>query len=55
MKESTMPTEKGKSIGIYSEPREYNSRVYLAVIYNQNAQEFLVKNLKTILTGGNIE
>jgi len=54
-KESTIPTEKGKLLGIYSEVRTYPSNTYLAVIYNRNAQEFLVNNLEKIVNGEIIE
>lgn len=50
-KESTVPTKKGKELGIYTERRTYPTNTYLAVIYNRNAQEFLVKNLKEIISG----
>lgn len=50
-KESTVPTEKGRELGIYTEIRTYTTNNYLAVIYNRNAQEFLVKNLKAIASG----
>lgn len=49
--ESTIPTDKGKALGIYTEKRTYPANTYLAVIYNRNAQEFLVKNLTTIVYG----
>lgn len=48
---STVPTEKGKNLGIYTEVRTYPGSTYLAVIYNRNAQEFLVKNLEGIVKG----
>lgn len=54
-KESTMPTEKGKELGIYSEVRDYGGRTYLAVIYNRKAQEFIVKNLEKIVNGEIVE
>jgi hypothetical protein len=54
-KESTVPTEKGISLGIYSELRTYKMKTYLAVIYNRNAQEFLVKNLKAIVGGEDVK
>jgi hypothetical protein len=54
-KESTVPTEKGKTLGIYTEVRTYSTNTYLAVIYNRNAQEFLVKNLKAIVSGEDVE
>lgn len=48
-KESTVPTDEGKTLGIYTEIRIYPMKTYLAVIYNRNAQEFLVKNLEAIV------
>ena len=54
-KESTMPTEKGKQLGIYTEVRDYGNRTYLAVIYNRSAQEFIVENLERIVNGEIIE
>lgn len=50
-KVSTMPTEKGKELGIYTEVRMFSTHAYLSVIYNQNAQEFIVKNLEMIVNG----
>lgn len=44
-KESTVPTDECKTLGIYTEKGIYQMKTYLAVIYNRNAQEFLVKNL----------
>lgn len=38
-----VPSEKGKELGIYMTEREYNGRVYQSVIYNKNAQEYVVK------------
>lgn len=48
-KDSTMPTDKGKALGIYAEIRTTPKDSYLAIIYNRNAQEFLVKNLEAIV------
>lgn len=50
-KEATMPTEKGKQLGIYTEIRSVPGSSYLTVIYNQNAQEFIVQNLELIADG----
>lgn len=52
---STVPTEKGRKLGIYSEIRAFNGNTYLAVIYNQNAQEFLVQNMEAIMNGEVVE
>lgn len=43
-------TNKGKTIGMYNEVRTINDRTYLAVIYNKNAQEFIVHNLGDIVS-----
>jgi len=53
--ESTVPTEKGRALGIYSEVRTYGARRYVTVIYNQKAQEFLVKNFEAIVNGEVVE
>lgn len=51
-KNITRATEKGKSIGIYSERRISPSNMpYMAVIYTTKAQEFVVKNLRAICDG----
>ena len=50
-KMSTVPTEKGQRLGMYTELRNYSNNIYLAVIYNRNAQEFIVKNLEAIVLG----
>ena len=50
-KETTMPTEKDRELGIYTEVRSVPGNTYLAVIYNQNAQEFIVRNLERIVSG----
>lgn len=54
-KESTMPTEKGRSLGIYTEVRTYGANRYVTVIYNRQAQEFLVTNLESIVNGEVVE
>lgn len=50
-KEVTVPTEKGKEIGIYAEVRNITGRVYIAVVYGRKAQEFVVRNLEGIVKG----
>ena len=42
--------EKGKSIGMYNEIQTFQNRTYIALLYNEKAQEFLINNLKYILT-----
>lgn len=54
-KVSTTPTEKGKELGIYTEVRMFSTHAYLAVIYNQNAQEFIVRHLEAIVNGEVLE
>lgn len=49
--ESTVPTEKGRALGIYSEIRTYGARSYVTVIYNRQAQEFLVEHFEAIVSG----
>lgn len=53
--ESTMPTEKGRNLGIYSEIRTYGARSYVTVIYNRQAQEFIVEHFETIVNGEVVE
>ena len=50
-KETSMPTVKGKELGIYREVRSVPGNTYLAVIYNQKAQEFVVQNLEKMVNG----
>lgn len=54
-KESTMPTEKGRALGIYTEVRTYGANSYLTVIYNRQAQEFLTTNFEAIVNGEVVE
>lgn len=51
-KNKTVPTDKGRQLGIYTEEREsMQGRKYEAVIYNKEAQEFIVNNMVNILDG----
>ena len=52
-KEFKYPTEKGELLGIRAERFEYGAtgRAYIGLIYNRSAQEFIVKNMRTILEG----
>ena len=43
-------TDKGKNIGMYNEIRTINDRTYLAVLYNKNAQEFIINKLREIIS-----
>lgn len=50
----TLPTEKGTQIGIRAERRVSAKDVgYLSIVYNKQAQEFLVQNMGAILSGQN--
>lgn len=45
-----LPTEKGAAIGIRAERREsLNGSMYIALIYNKCAQQFIVDNLDKML------
>lgn len=46
----TVPTEAGKLAGIYTEQRIGNRGEYVACLYDEKAQRFIVKNMKTILS-----
>lgn len=51
-KKNTVPTEKGMRLGIYLEERtSLRGDCYQVVVYNKEAQEFLIKNLEAILNG----
>lgn len=54
-KVSTVPTEKGKELGIYTETRRFSHNAYLAVIYNRNAQEYIVNHFEKIVHGEIVE
>lgn len=48
----SITTEKGRSIGIYSEERESSQgRRYVVLIYDRNAQQFIIDNMENILDG----
>ena len=49
------PTKAGQNIGIDSEFREGQYGSYVAVLYNENAQRFLVDNLDEIIAFSNGE
>lgn len=48
-----MPTEKGKSIGLRAERMNYGAtgNSYIKIIYNKQAQEFIVSNIEKIVKG----
>ncbi len=54
-KESTLPTERGRILGIYTEVRTYGANSYVTVIYNRQAQEFLVEHFEAIVNGEVVE
>ena len=43
-----VPSTKGMDLGIYTSERGYNGRVYQSVIYNQNAQEYVVALIRKL-------
>lgn len=50
-KHTHVPTEQGKALGIQTQNRiGRNGRVYSNVVYNEEAQRFLLDNMETILT-----
>lgn len=44
-----IPTEEGKKLGIYLREREYEGRVYETVMYDKNAQEYIVERIRSEL------
>lgn len=51
-KNVTVPTEKGIKLGIRTERRNSSRGVdYILVIYGKQAQEYIVQNMKAILSG----
>ena len=47
-----MPTEKGLQIGIRAERRSNSRGVeYMLVIYNRQAQEYIIQSMEKILCG----
>jgi len=49
------PTQLGEELGIYSEEREGQYGRYLATLYNESAQRYLVNNLDEIIKISNGE
>lgn len=47
----TMPTQKGIQLGIRAERRSHRGMEYMLVLYNRQAQEYIVQNLEKILCG----
>lgn len=55
-KKTKVSTDKGRELGIKSELKTRSTGArYMLITYNQNAQEFLVKNMKKILSIESIE
>lgn len=53
-KHTHVPTEQGRALGIQTQTRVgRNGRVYSNVVYNEEAQRFLLDNMETILTFAN--
>ena len=48
-KENSVPTEKGIDLGLYAEKAGAFPNEYYRVYYNQNAQQFIVDNLRRII------
>ena len=46
------PTANGESLGITMEQRDGQYGPYYAVLYNENAQRFIIDNLPAIIDGG---
>ena len=49
-KTTKRPTEQGNSIGISTEVRTGQRGEYTVVVYNKEAQTFIVDNLEAIIT-----
>lgn len=47
----TLPTQKGLDVGIRAERRIGSRGEYMVVIYGKQAQEFIVQNIKMIISG----
>lgn len=50
-----VPTDKGIALGLRGERVQYQNRVYYTIIYNKNAQEFLVRNMEKFINGEVVE
>lgn len=49
--ERKRPTELGLSVGIFTEERNASNGIYTVILYNQEAQKFLIDSMEVILTG----
>ena len=52
-KKRKVPTKQGEELGIFAEPRDTQYGSYLAIFYNENAQNLLVSNLDQIIAISN--
>lgn len=51
-KENSFPTEKGTQLGLYEEKAGVYPNEYYRIFYNENAQRFIIRNFRKILTEG---
>ena len=49
-KENSVPTRKGEELGLYSEKAGLYPNEYYRVFYNEDAQRFILRNFRKILT-----
>ena len=49
------PTDAGRELGIFTESRQGKHGVYEAILYDESAQQFLIDNMDTILSGSSAE
>lgn len=49
-KTAKMPTEKGKELGITTEIRQSLRGDYAVVLYNYNAQQFIINNIDSVIS-----
>ena len=46
------PTKNAEEIGIFMQERQGQYGTYLAVLYSESAQKFIIDNLSAIIDGG---
>lgn len=46
-KTKNFPTEEGEKLGIYVREREYEGRLYQTVMYDENAQKYVVERIRS--------
>lgn len=51
-KNNKRPTQRGETIGIYLEKRDGQYGPYHVVLYDENAQHFIIDNLSAVIDGG---